>query len=330
MRQLRILTIQDVSCLGQCSMTVALPVLSACGHETCVLPTMLLSTHTGGFGRPEIVRFSDRLAPIIAHWKENQITFDAVLTGYLGSAAAIETAETVLKTMLAPGGLAIVDPAMADNGKLYSGFDEAYVEKMKGLCAQADFVLPNLTEAALLTDEGLHFLRHVAHDIAVKAAVRQRFDNGEHIQTARISPVSAFAEVALPLEADLPAGLPWEDRIDAAYGEFLLKRLNLPRVLLTGVGEQTSGFLLKDGERFRAYSHPRLSGSFSGTGDLFAAAFTGLLASGKDVYESGVCAANFTCKAIARTAAHRTHWYGLQFEPVLPELMAMCGREAEA
>ena len=150
------------------------------------------------------------------------------------------------------------------------------MEKMKGLCAQADFVLPNLTEAALL------------------------------------------------------AGLPWEDRTDAAYGEFLLKRLNLPRVLLTGVGEQTCGFLLKDGERFRAYSHPRLSGSFSGTGDLFAAAFTGLLVSGKDVYESGVCAANFTCKAIARTAAHRTHWYGLQFEPVLPELMAMCGREAEA
>ena len=272
----RILTVQDISCVGQCSMTVALPVLSACGHETCVLPTVLLSTHTGGFGKPEIVRFSHRLEPIIAHWKENHITFDAVLTGYLGSVEAIDAAADILETMLAPGGIAVVDPAMADNGRLYSGFDGAYVEKMKRLCARADIVLPNLTEAALL------------------------------------------------------AGLPWEDRTDEAYAEKLLGSLDLPRVLVTGVGEQTSGFLLKDGEALRGYAHPRLPGSFGGTGDLFAAAFTGLLLSGKAVYESGVCAADFTCKAIARTAAHRTHWYGLQFEQVLPELMEMCRREAEA
>ena len=271
----RILTVQDISCVGQCSMTVALPVLSACGHETCVLPTLLLSTHTGGFGTPEIVRFSDRLEPIIAHWKEKHITFDAVLTGYLGSIQAIDAAAEILNTLLVPGGVAIVDPAMADNGKLYSGFDGAYVEKMKCLCRKADMVLPNLTEAALL------------------------------------------------------AGLPWEDRADEAYAEKLLSGLNFPRVLVTGVGEQTSGFLLKDGERMHRYTHPRFPGSFSGTGDLFAAAFTGLLLTGKTVYDSACCAANFTCKAIARTAAHRTHWYGIQFEPVLPELMAMCRREAE-
>lgn len=271
----RILTVQDISCVGQCSMTVALPVLSACGHETCVLPTALLSTHTGGFGTPEIVRFSDRLKPIIAHWKENRITFDAVLTGYLGSVEAIDAAENILATMLSPGGIAVVDPAMADNGRLYSGFDGVYVEKMKHLCAQADIVLPNLTEAALL------------------------------------------------------AGLPWEDRTDGAYAEALLDKLSLPQVLVTGVGEGSSGFLLKDGETLQRYSHERIPGSFSGTGDLFAAAFTGLLLTGKTMYDSACRAANFTCKAIARTAAHRTHWYGLQFEPILPELMEMCGREAE-
>lgn len=271
----RILTVQDISCVGQCSMTVALPVLSACGHETCVLPTALLSTHTGGFGAPEIVRFSDRLEPIIAHWKKNNITFDAVLTGYLGSLEAIDAAAEILDTMLAPGGIAIVDPAMADNGKLYSGFDGAYVEKMKALCQKADFVLPNLTEAALL------------------------------------------------------AGIPWQDRTDETYAEVLLDKLSLPRVLLTGVGEGSSGFLLKEVETLRRYSHERIPGSYSGTGDLFAAAFTGLLLTGKDVYDSAVCAANFTCKAIAQTAAHRTHWYGLRFEPVLPELMEMCRREAE-
>ena len=147
----RILTIQDISCVGQCSLTVALPVLSACGHETCVLPTALLSTHTGGFGRPAIVHLSDALPEIIAHWKRSGITFDLILTGYLGSISAVQTARKITETMLAPGGICIVDPAMADHGKLYSGFDTDYVREMKQLCGIADIVLPNLTEAALLS-----------------------------------------------------------------------------------------------------------------------------------------------------------------------------------
>ena len=101
----RILTIQDISCVGQCSLTVALPVLSACGHETCVLPTALLSTHTGGFGKPAIASLSDALPEIAAHWKENGITFDVILTGYLGSAAAIHTAMDIMDTMLSPGAM---------------------------------------------------------------------------------------------------------------------------------------------------------------------------------------------------------------------------------
>ena len=88
----RILTIQDISCVGQCSLTVALPVLSACGHEVCVLPTALLSTHTGGFGKPAIVPLSNALPEIVEHWKQNGITFDLILTGYLGSVSAIQTA----------------------------------------------------------------------------------------------------------------------------------------------------------------------------------------------------------------------------------------------
>ena len=120
----RILTLQDISCVGQCSMTVALPILSACGHETCILPTALLSTHTGGFGKPVVVHMGQALEDMWKHWKENDITFDAILVGYLGSVSAIEVAERILATMLAPDGISIVDPAMADHGKLYSGFDE--------------------------------------------------------------------------------------------------------------------------------------------------------------------------------------------------------------
>jgi len=145
----RILTIQDISCVGQCSMTVALPILSACGHETCILPTALLSTHTGGFGKPAVVHFDEVLDSIRKHWMENNITFDAILVGYLGSVKAIHTATAVLDAMLAPNGVAIVDPAMADHGKLYSGLTEEYAREMEKLCRRADIILPNVTEAAM-------------------------------------------------------------------------------------------------------------------------------------------------------------------------------------
>lgn len=144
----RILTIQDISCVGQCSMTVALPILSACGHECCILPTALLSTHTGGFGRPVVTHLTDSIDAMAHHWKEAGITFDAIYTGYLGSIPAIEAADRVCASLLSPGGIRIADPAMADHGKLYSGLDEAYARAMEAFCRRADVILPNLTEAA--------------------------------------------------------------------------------------------------------------------------------------------------------------------------------------
>lgn len=147
----RILTIQDISCVGQCSMTVALPILSACGHETCILPTAVLSTHTGGFGRPVVTHLDEGLNGMWQHWQQQGITFDAIYTGYLGSVAAVETAIALSEQMLAPGGVLIVDPAMADHGKRYSGLDEAYAAAMAELCEKADVLIPNLTEAAMLS-----------------------------------------------------------------------------------------------------------------------------------------------------------------------------------
>ena len=96
----RILTIQDISCVGQCSMTVALPILSACGHETCILPTAMLSTHTGGFGKPAVIHLEQEIEGFWKHWKENDITFDAILVGYLGSIEAIRMAEQILDQIL--------------------------------------------------------------------------------------------------------------------------------------------------------------------------------------------------------------------------------------
>lgn len=149
----RILTIQDISCVGQCSMTVALPILSACGHEVCILPSAVLSTHTGGFGKPAVQKLTDLMKETVAHWKENQMTFDLIYVGYLGSLEAVRIAEEIMDTMLAPGGITVVDPAMADHGKRYSGLSEEYAAAMGALCAKADVMIPNITEAAMMTGE---------------------------------------------------------------------------------------------------------------------------------------------------------------------------------
>jgi pyridoxine kinase len=151
----KILTIQDISCVGQCSLTVALPIISACGVETCVLPSAVLSTHTAGFKGYTFRDLTDDMPDIRAHWEKEGIKFDAIYTGYLGSTKQIDYVKDIFASGSKEGTVTIVDPAMADNGKLYPAFDEEYVEAMKGLCASADFIVPNMTEAALLA--GMHY-----------------------------------------------------------------------------------------------------------------------------------------------------------------------------
>ena len=151
MKYNRILTIQDISCLGQCSMTVALPILSACGQETCIIPSAVLSTHTGGFQRPHIRDISMDIPAIRSHWQQENVAFDAIYTGYLGTKEQINDVAQVFDTMLRKGGKIIVDPAMADHGKLYSGFKMDYAHAMAQLCTKADVILPNLTESCLMT-----------------------------------------------------------------------------------------------------------------------------------------------------------------------------------
>ena len=148
----RVLSIQDISCVGRCSMTVALPVLAACGVEACPLPTALLSTHTGGFGKPYKTNLTQSMVPMAEHWGRAGVKFDVISCGYLGSRAQMALAEQVFDLAAAPGCVKIIDPAMADHGTLYSGFDMDFVAEMKKFCSKADWLLPNLTEACLLTD----------------------------------------------------------------------------------------------------------------------------------------------------------------------------------
>lgn len=271
----RILTIQDISCVGQCSMTVALPVLSACGHEVCILPSAVLSTHTGGFQMPVVQDLTDHMEAIRSHWQREGITFDLIYTGYLGSVQAIREAAMIMDTMLAAGGRIIVDPAMADHGKLYKGFDSGYAAAMRDLCSRADIMLPNITEAAMMT------------------------------------------------------GMPYREDYDEAYIRELLTRLDGKDVLLTGVGfkpDQT-GFALRTDEGIAFGHHKRLERSYHGTGDLFASAFTGALASGKTELCAARIASEFTLKSIQNTFDAPAHWYGVKFETALPGLIEMLKTE---
>lgn len=146
----RVLTIQDISCLGKCSLTIALPVISALGAETVILPTAVLSTHTM-FKNFTVKDLSDQIEPIAKHWADEGVTFDAIYTGYLGTIEQIDQIKNLIKTFKTEDTLVIVDPVMADNGKLYPAFDMDYVKKNAELCAVADIIVPNITEASFMT-----------------------------------------------------------------------------------------------------------------------------------------------------------------------------------
>lgn len=151
--QKRALAIHDISCVGRCSLTVALPVLSAAGIETSVLPTALLSTHTGNFKGFTYHDLSEDIPPILSHWESLHLQFDALYSGFLGSFEQIGLIEELFTRFRTPDTLILVDPAMADQGRLYTTYTPQMAYETKRLCAMADIIVPNLTEAALLLDE---------------------------------------------------------------------------------------------------------------------------------------------------------------------------------
>ena len=270
-RYSRILTMQDISCVGQCSMTVALPILSACGQEVCVLPTAVLSSHTGGFRNPTVRNLCEDIPAVCGHWQREGIDFDYIYTGYLGSIREVEHARKIGRTLRAPGGLLIVDPAMADHGRLYKGFDDAYAKAMASFCREADILMPNITEAAMMS------------------------------------------------------GMEYRESYDEGYIAELIAGLKAPVVVLTGVSYEpdTTGVAVARQGQIRYYSHKRIGKSYHGTGDIFASAFVGALAAGKDVDRAARIAADFTCRCIENTYAAPAHWYGVKFETALPELIRM-------
>lgn len=273
----KILTIQDISCVGQCSLTVALPILSACGIETCVLPSAVLSTHTGGFKGFTFRDLTDDMPKIKEHWQKENIKFDAIYTGYLGSTKQIDYVKDIISATAKKDAVKIVDPAMADNGNLYTGFDAAFVDAMKLLCGEADYVLPNITESSFLT------------------------------------------------------GVEYKEKYDRAYIDLLLEKLTelgSKNVILTGVSykESTTGVVVFENGKYSYYEHEKLANSCHGTGDVYASAFAGALVRGKTAFESAKIAADYTVACIKQTATDKGHWYGAEFEPVIPYLIELLNK----
>lgn len=155
----RIVTIQDISCLGKCSLTVALPIISAMGVECSIIPTAVLSTHTqfSGFTFCDLTK---EIEPIGNHWKKENFKFDSIYTGYLGSFEQLKLVSDFFDDFKTEKNNIVIDPVMADNGVLYKGFTVEFAKSMAKLCGKADYIMPNLTEASFMLDfpyeEGKH------------------------------------------------------------------------------------------------------------------------------------------------------------------------------
>ena len=147
----RIAAIHDLSGFGKCSLTVALPIVSASGVECACIPTALLSNHTGGFDGWTFRDLSAEIVPIARRWRDTGVRFDGVYSGYLASPEQGELLEQAIGLIKNDSTLVIVDPAMADNGRYYANLDGRMTDCFRSLIAKADVITPNITEACFLT-----------------------------------------------------------------------------------------------------------------------------------------------------------------------------------
>ena len=283
----RIITIQDISCVGKCSLTVALPIISAMGVEACVLPTAVLSTHTAfkGFTFRDLTQ---DIKPICEHWKNEKIHFDAIYTGYLGSFEQLDLMKQLIDDFGGKDTITIVDPCMADNGKLYPGFTQEFAFAMAKLCSKANVIVPNLTEAS--------FMLGVPY-------VASGYDQ-------------AYIEDMLRKLAALGA-----KKVVLKGIEFEKDQKSLKKV------EGKIGVASYDAEqdKFSWYFHKKMPVSFHGTGDIFASVLTGALMKGFTLEKSYSLAADYVVESIKATLNHKDYnWYGVDFEAAMPYLVKRC------
>lgn len=282
----RVLTVQDISCVGKCSLTAAIPVISAMGIEVCPLPTAILSNHTA-FSSFSFLDLTDKIPEILNEWKKQGFHFDAIYTGYLGSIKQIDLVHKILDEFAQNDTLVVIDPCMADNGKLYTGFSQDFVKQMAKLCERANVILPNMTEACLL--------------------VNQNYDDFEHtkmnIQNLMAKLVSLGAKQAVLKGVEFS-----NEKIGVAY--FSQK-----------IAENNSISNENIMDNMQIYFHRRYDENFHGTGDLFASAVTGALVLKKELKDAVKIACDFVQESIECTLSNPNYnWYGVDFESALKKL----------
>lgn len=280
----RIITVQDISCVGKCSLTVALPVISAMGVETCILPTAVLSTHTmfKGFTFHDLTA---EITPITEHWKKEKIHFDAIYTGYLGSFEQLDLMHKLIADFGGKDTLAIIDPCMADNGKLYTGFTPEFALAMAKLCSKADVIVPNLTEASFML--GIPY-KEKGYDKAYIEELLKKL-------------------AALGAKKVVLKGVEFEEAQEG----------------LKGIDGKI-GIAAYDSEngRFSWYFHKKMPVSFHGTGDIYASVLTGALMRGLPFENAYSLAADFVVESIKETLSHKDYnVYGVDFEAAIPYLV---------
>ena len=287
----RVLTVQDISCVGKCSLTAAIPVISAMGIEVCPLPTAILSNHTA-FSSFSFLDLTDKIPEILNEWKKQGFHFDAIYTGYLGSIKQIDLVHKILDEFAQNDTLVVIDPCMADNGKLYTGFSQDFVNQMAKLCGRANVILPNMTEACFLVNQDYDIFTHT----------------NESITKLMEKLLSLGANHVVLKGVDFSS-----DKIGVAY--YSQKNNNDSRNL---IGKSIIENSLDD---MKIYFHHRYDENFHGTGDLFASVVTGALVLKKELKEAVKIACDFIQESIECTLSNPNYnWYGVEFESALKNL----------
>ena len=282
----RVLTVQDISCVGKCSLTAAIPVISAMGIEVCPLPTAILSNHTA-FSSFSFLDLTDKIPEIINEWKKQGFHFDAIYTGYLGSIKQIDLVHKILDEFAQNDTLVVIDPCMADNGKLYTGFSQDFVKQMAKLCGRANVILPNMTEACFLVNQDYDFL----------------VQTNESITKVMAKLLSLGAEQVILKGVEFS-----KEKFGVAYCSQKLFDNNF----------STNENNMED---INIYFHHRYDENFHGTGDVFASAVTGALVLKKDIKDAVKIACDFVQESIECTLLNPNYnWYGVDFESALRNL----------
>lgn len=278
----RVAAIHDLSGFGRCSLTVALPILSAMGVQCCPLPTAFLSTHTGGFTGFTFLDMTEELPKVAEHWRSLDLRFQAIYSGFLGSERQIGMVADFIQTFRDPDTLVVVDPVMGDDGKPYQTYTPAMCAGMARLAELADVITPNLTEAAFLLNRDYGDLLEGGRALHDEAALRRLT---EELSLGGKRSVALTGAALSPGQTGAMCFDARTGRAEAVQTEFV--------------------------------AHP-----LHGTGDVFASVLTGGLLRGDSLRDAAALAVEFIHACAVRTVEQGLSLQeGVDFEPLLGKLI---------